>query len=120
MKQISSDDWGFERCPKHFYTKEKPGYPLCYSNVEAMKELFSKLLLGKDVTGGCKGVQTALALSNAITHLASMFFFIKVLQSEWYLIQFEDFGIITSVLTTKLLGSCSFDFRRALEVGTFL
>ncbi|CAL9235654.1 unnamed protein product [Arabidopsis halleri] len=39
-----------------------------------MKERFSKLFLGEDVTGGCNGVQTALALSNAITHLATSVF----------------------------------------------
>lgn len=73
-RKTSSDDWDFDISPKHLYSKEKPGYALCYSDVEAMKERFSKLLLGEDVTGGCKGVQTALALSNAITHLASMLF----------------------------------------------
>ncbi|KAF8101731.1 hypothetical protein N665_0201s0052 [Sinapis alba] len=71
----SSNEWDYERTPKHFYSKEeKPGYTLCYSEVQAMKEKFSKLLLGEDVTGGCKGVQTALALSNAITHLATSVF----------------------------------------------
>lgn len=58
---------------QHFDAKEKkPGYAYCHLDVEAMKEKFSKLLLGEDVTGGCKGVQVALALSNAVTHLASM------------------------------------------------
>jgi hypothetical protein len=59
---------------QHFDAKEKPGYVYCHLDVEAMKEKFSKLLLGEDVTGGCKGVQVALALSNAVTHLASMFY----------------------------------------------
>lgn len=69
-----SNEWDYERSPKHFYSKEeRPGYTLCSSDVEAMKEKFSKLLLGGDLTGGRKGVQTALALSNAISHLASMF-----------------------------------------------
>ncbi|XP_024016661.1 rop guanine nucleotide exchange factor 14 isoform X2 [Eutrema salsugineum] len=67
MKHSSDDE-------KHFYREEKPGYALCYSEVEAMKEKFSKLLLGEDVTGGCKGVQTALALSNSITQLATTIF----------------------------------------------
>jgi hypothetical protein len=35
-------------------------------------EKFAKLLLGEDVTGGCKGQTTALALSNGITNLAGM------------------------------------------------
>ncbi|XP_010516742.1 PREDICTED: rop guanine nucleotide exchange factor 14-like isoform X1 [Camelina sativa] len=73
-RKTSSDDWDFERSPKHLYRKEKPGYALCCSDVTDMKEKFSKLLLGEDVTGGCNGVQTALALSNAITHLATSIF----------------------------------------------
>ncbi|CAN6893770.1 unnamed protein product [Brassica oleracea] len=42
----------------------------CSSSKEAptMKEKCSKRLLGEDVTGGCKCLQVALALSNAITH----------------------------------------------------
>ncbi|KAL0721020.1 hypothetical protein Bca4012_035619 [Brassica carinata] len=70
-----SNEWNYERSPKHFYSKEeRHGYTLCSSDVEAMKEKFSKLLLGEDVTGGCKGVQTALALSSSITHLATSVF----------------------------------------------
>ena len=34
-----------------------------------MKERFSKLLLGEDMSGGGKGVSTATAISNAITNL---------------------------------------------------
>lgn len=78
-RESCSDDWDFKRSSLHLYGKEKPGYALCFSDVEVMKERFSKLFLGEDVTGGCNGVQTALALSNAITHLASMF---SSLQSE--------------------------------------
>lgn len=68
----SCDDLNLSGRSKHFDAKEKPGYVYCHLDVEAMKEKFSKLLLGEDVTGGCKGVQVALALSNAVTHLASM------------------------------------------------
>lgn len=39
-------------------------------DMELMKERFSKLLLGEDMSGGGKGVSSALALSNAITNLA--------------------------------------------------
>lgn len=39
-----------------------------------MKERFSKLLLGEDMSGHGKGVSSALALSNAITNLAGFFF----------------------------------------------
>lgn len=35
-----------------------------------MKERFAKLLLGEDMSGGAKGVSTALAISNAITNLS--------------------------------------------------
>ena len=35
-----------------------------------MKERFSKLLLGEDMSGGGKGVCTAVAISNAITNLS--------------------------------------------------
>ncbi|PWA65810.1 RHO guanyl-nucleotide exchange factor 3 [Artemisia annua] len=42
--------------------------------LEMMKERFSKLLLGEDMSGSGKGVSTAVTVSNAITNLyASMF-----------------------------------------------
>lgn len=41
--------------------------------MDLMKEKFAKLLLGEDMSGGGKGVSSALALSNAITNLAGMF-----------------------------------------------
>ncbi|KAI6690050.1 hypothetical protein NL676_026878 [Syzygium grande] len=44
------------------------------SHVELMKERFAKLLLGEDMSGGGKGVSSALALSNAITNLAASVF----------------------------------------------
>ena len=34
-----------------------------------MKERFSKLLLGQDMSGSGKGVSTAVAVSNSITNL---------------------------------------------------
>lgn len=43
------------------------------SEIELMKERFAKLLLGEDMSGGGKGVCTALAISNAITYLSGMF-----------------------------------------------
>lgn len=39
------------------------------SEMEMMKERFSKLLLGEDMSGSGKGVCTALAISNAVTNL---------------------------------------------------
>lgn len=41
-----------------------------------MKDRFAKLLLGEDMSGGGKGVSSALALSNAITNLAGNLLFI--------------------------------------------
>lgn len=49
-----------------------------------MKERFSKLLLGEDMSGCGNGVCTALAISNAITNLCGMMlclFFIHYLNS---------------------------------------
>ncbi|XWS20276.1 hypothetical protein CRYUN_Cryun31cG0086800 [Craigia yunnanensis] len=42
--------------------------------MEQMKDRFAKLLLGEDMSGGGKGVSSALALSNAITNLAASVF----------------------------------------------
>ncbi|WCJ40784.1 Rop guanine nucleotide exchange factor 12 [Euphorbia peplus] len=44
------------------------------SEMDQMKERFAKLLLGEDMSGGGKGVSSALALSNAITNLAASVF----------------------------------------------
>ncbi|MED6196172.1 hypothetical protein PIB30_044836 [Stylosanthes scabra] len=65
-----SEEWQLSQSPQHFYVKEKPAFAMQSSDVEAMKEKFSKLLLGDDITGGTKGLNTALALSNAITTLS--------------------------------------------------
>ncbi|KAJ8476686.1 hypothetical protein OPV22_020413 [Ensete ventricosum] len=43
-------------------------------DIESMKERFSKLLLGEDMSGCGKGVCTALAISNAITNLCATVF----------------------------------------------
>ncbi|KAI5080850.1 hypothetical protein GOP47_0004033 [Adiantum capillus-veneris] len=44
------------------------------SELDVMKERFAKLLLGEDMSGGAKGVCTALAISNAITNLSASIF----------------------------------------------
>ncbi|CAI0427369.1 unnamed protein product [Linum tenue] len=44
------------------------------SEIEMMKERFSKLLLGEDMSGCGNGVCTALAISNAITNLCATLF----------------------------------------------
>ncbi|MCO5572206.1 hypothetical protein L7F22_025958 [Adiantum nelumboides] len=49
--------------------KEKP-----VSELDVMKERFTKLLLGEDMSGGARGVCTALAISNAITNLSASIF----------------------------------------------
>jgi hypothetical protein len=48
--------------------------PSVIAEVELMKERFAKLLLGDDMSGGAKGVCTALAISNAITNLSGICF----------------------------------------------
>ncbi|KAI3714615.1 hypothetical protein L6452_21573 [Arctium lappa] len=45
-----------------------------HAELEQMKERYAKLLLGEDMSGGGKGVSSALALSNAITNLAASVF----------------------------------------------
>ncbi|KAF7813846.1 rho guanine nucleotide exchange factor 8-like [Senna tora] len=52
--------------------KPKPSKPP--SEIDMVKERFSKLLLGEDMSGAGKGVSSALALSNAITNLAASVF----------------------------------------------
>lgn len=44
------------------------------ADLDQMKERFSKLLLGEDMSGGGKGVSTALAISNALTNLSAAVF----------------------------------------------
>ena len=57
------------------YLKKKKTYRTClnafsyYVELETMKERFSKLLLGEDMSGSGKGVCTAVSISNAITNL---------------------------------------------------
>ncbi|OVA18376.1 PRONE domain [Macleaya cordata] len=70
-----TDEWEeVSRSPEHFYIKEKLNNTIQFADVETMKERFAKLLLGEDVTGGRKGLSTALALTNAITSLSASIF----------------------------------------------
>lgn len=46
-----------------------------FAELEMMKERFSKLLLGEDMSGSGKGACTSLAISNAITNLCGKFHF---------------------------------------------
>ncbi|KAI3495863.1 hypothetical protein L1887_38209 [Cichorium endivia] len=59
---------------KHQNAAEKGKMDLGFVDIEQMREKFSKLLLGEDMSGGGKGVSSALALSNAITNLAASVF----------------------------------------------
>ncbi|CAO2820065.1 unnamed protein product [Amaranthus hypochondriacus] len=72
--QEDTDEWSGSESPEHVYVREKPAYITQFSDVDTMKEKFAKLLLGEDVTGGRKGISSALALSNAITNLAASVF----------------------------------------------
>ncbi|KAL9252551.1 Rop guanine nucleotide exchange factor 9-like protein [Drosera capensis] len=68
---IPSNDKG----PVSRLSKEGGGAPnKGPSDIDLMKERFAKLLLGEDMSGGGKGVSSALALSNAITNLAASVF----------------------------------------------
>nr|KAJ0198668.1 hypothetical protein LSAT_V11C600326950 [Lactuca sativa] len=71
-EQNELDDWDYSESPQQYIHKMSPSYTLQYSDMEVMKEKFGKLLLGEDATGGRNGVSPALALSNAITHLAGI------------------------------------------------
>lgn len=57
------------------------------SDMEMMKERFSKLLLGEDMSGGGKGVSSALALSNSITNLAGIHLGFLIIISIVYALQ---------------------------------
>jgi hypothetical protein len=43
------------------------------SEMELMKEKYTKLLLGEDMSGSGKGVCTAVAISNSITNLYGIY-----------------------------------------------
>jgi len=46
-----------------------------FIELDMMRERFSKLLLGEDMSGGGKGVSTAVTISNSITNLYGNIFF---------------------------------------------
>lgn len=46
-----------------------------FIELDMMRERFSKLLLGEDMSGGGKGVCTAVTISNSITNLYGNIFF---------------------------------------------
>ncbi|TKY64481.1 Rop guanine nucleotide exchange factor 12 [Spatholobus suberectus] len=67
-----------DKVPKPRISKEeiaaKEAKDKLLQEMEQMKERFAKLLLGEDMSGGGKGVSSALALSNAFTNLAAAVF----------------------------------------------
>ncbi|XP_008793048.2 rho guanine nucleotide exchange factor 8 isoform X1 [Phoenix dactylifera] len=74
VEQVGSVlDRSLDVAPKSRLSKDggSHGQP---SDMELMKERFAKLLLGEDMSGGGKGVSSALALSNAVTNLAASVF----------------------------------------------
>lgn len=79
---------------------EKPSYTMQLEDINAMKERFSKLLLGEDMSGGCKGLSTALALSNAITNLAGSL----CLLFSYIAVSFSDLSSIKSSCRIWYLG----------------
>ena len=52
-----------------FGSKPKSSFCKIMADLDSMKERFAKLLLGEDMSGGGKGVCTAVTISNAITNL---------------------------------------------------
>ncbi|CAN6441650.1 unnamed protein product [Victoria cruziana] len=66
---LSAENGTKSRPSKDAGGKDKPS-----SDLDQLKERFAKLLLGEDMSGGGKGVSSALALSNAITNLAASVF----------------------------------------------
>lgn len=69
-----------------------------------MKERFAKLLLGEDMSGGGKGVSSALALSNAFTNLAGtlnfsfLSFFLLLILSLPYVDEFKEKLVLINVV----------------------
>jgi hypothetical protein len=72
-----------------------------------VKEKFSKLLLGEDMSGTGKGVSSALALSNAITNLAGIPFSLSL---SWILPLFFWKRMDPSYCFPIIFGKKSFSF----------
>ncbi|OVA20336.1 PRONE domain [Macleaya cordata] len=73
-KMQSEKSQGANRSSSETQQQNAKNKPDKSSDVEMLKERFAKLLLGEDMSGGGKGVSSALALSNAITNLAASVF----------------------------------------------
>lgn len=78
-------------------------------DMELMKERFSKLLLGEDMSGGGKGVSSALALSNAITNLAgNNDLNLSEIESRWLLVGRDSNNVRCWLRKTTCVRSVSF------------
>ncbi|XP_047312914.1 rop guanine nucleotide exchange factor 3-like [Impatiens glandulifera] len=81
MSIIFSDEtsphWPLSKSPNN-NNNDPPPTPLesapAHTEIDLMKERFSKLLLGEDMSGSGKGVCTAVTISNAITNLYASIF----------------------------------------------
>lgn len=84
------------------------------ADMELMKERFAKLLLGEDMSGGGKGVSSALALSNAITNLAGIYNGKRIAVAKIKCLMIK---ILTPVLHLFCVFQykCSIYFRRTKE-----
>ncbi|XP_065023576.1 rop guanine nucleotide exchange factor 7-like isoform X2 [Musa acuminata AAA Group] len=71
---VSDDDDDDGKAHEHHHHGTEHLMKPKYSEIEMMKERFSKLLLGEDMSGCGKGACTALAISNAITNLCATIF----------------------------------------------
>ena len=76
-----------------------------------VKEKFSKLLLGEDMSGTGKGVSSALALSNAITNLAGnsfslsgifLFFLLFFSKITCFLLRFHYLGSLRFLMESLI------------------
>jgi hypothetical protein len=96
------------------------------AELELMKERFSKLLLGEDMSGSGKGVCTALAISNAITNLCGEWSHILFLglpvryvgiRARTGLLSIGGDRALTRWSAGAVPCACSDDFRAAVEAG---
>ncbi|KVH97962.1 Plant specific Rop nucleotide exchanger, PRONE [Cynara cardunculus var. scolymus] len=86
-----------------------PELEAIYADMELMKERFAKLLLGEDMSGGGKGVSSALALSNAITNLAGTQFpsFFFIISSHFVIFMEEIAKLGDTIRTYSSFLNCS-------------
>ncbi|KAM0941396.1 putative PRONE domain, Rop guanine nucleotide exchange factor [Dioscorea sansibarensis] len=74
LVQLKPMGWPMRKVLSSVEKTKEDKLKLNVSELEMMKERFSKLLLGEDMSGCGKGVCPALAISNAITNLCATVF----------------------------------------------